>query len=67
MKFMMFGNNAGTLNWATMKCSASITTPVDTTETIPYPRTYCSTGGIEIDSVAAGDGIVVINGAWRLT
>jgi hypothetical protein len=60
-------NNAGgsNLNFAT--CTASITTPVDTTVSIPSYLTYCSTGAIVIDSVAAGDGIVVINGAWRLT
>ena len=60
-------NNAGgsSLNYAT--CSASITTPLDTTVSIPFYLTYCSTGAIEIDSVAAGSGIVVINGAWRLT
>ena len=61
-------NNAGgsNLNYAT--CSAQIITPVDDpTLTIPFYLTYCSTGAIVIDSVAAGDGIVVINGAWRLT
>ena len=50
-----------------LPCSASITTPVDSTVTIPVGQVYCSSGAIEIDSVAAGDGIVVINGAWRLT
>jgi hypothetical protein len=62
-------NNAGgplDLNYAT--CSAQITTPVDDpTLTVPFYLTYCSTGAIVIDSVAAGSGIVQINGAWRLT
>jgi len=66
---LMLGNNsgggAGNLNFAS--CAASITTPVDSTITVPFWLTYCSTGAIEIDSVAAGTGIVVINGAWRLT
>jgi hypothetical protein len=48
-------------------CNAQITTPVDSTITIPYFEQYCSSGGIEVDSVAAGNGIVVINGSWRLT
>ena len=48
-------------------CASSITTPVDETLTIPAGEVQCSTGAIEIDSVAAGDGIVVINGFWRLT
>ena len=50
-----------------LPCTAQITTPVDATETIPPAKVYCSTGAIEIDSVAAGVGIVEINGAWRLT
>jgi len=50
-----------------LPCSAQISTPVDSTITVPVGQVYCSTGAIEIDSVAAGDGIVVINGAWRLT
>lgn len=65
---MMLGNNhGGTLDLNYAACSATISTPVDTTITIPGYLTYCSTGAIEIDSVAAGDGIVDINGAWRLT
>lgn len=59
------GGGGGDLNYAA--CMGSITTPVDSTITIPFYLTYCSTGAIEIDSVAAGDGIVVINGAWRLS
>jgi len=50
-----------------LPCSATISTPVDSTITVPVGQVYCSSGAIEIDSVAAGDGIVVINGAWRLT
>lgn len=48
-------------------CSRSIATPVDITETIQSYETVCSSGAIEIDSVAAGNGIVVTNGVWRLT
>lgn len=48
-------------------CDGSITTPVDATVTIPLNTINCSTGAIEIDTVAAGSGIVEINGAWRLT
>jgi hypothetical protein len=50
-----------------LPCSASISTPVDTTITVPVGQVYCSTGAIVIDSVAVGSGIVQINGAWRLT
>jgi hypothetical protein len=50
-----------------LPCTASITTPVDSTVTIPDWIVYCSSGSIEIDSVAAGAGIVVVNGVWRLT
>lgn len=68
-KMLRLNSNGGVggtdLNFAA--CMGSITTPVDETITIPGYLTYCSTGAIEIDSVAAGDGIVVINGAWRLS
>lgn len=47
-------------------CSSSVTTPIDTTVTITTTGVTCSTGAIEIDSVAAGNGIVIINGIWRL-
>ena len=50
-----------------LPCTAQISTPVDTTVTVPVGQVYCSTGAIEIDSIAAGDGIVEINGAWRLS
>lgn len=53
--------------WDRAPCAAQITTPVDTTVTIPTGEVYCSTGAIVVDSVAAGAGIVEINGAWRLT
>jgi len=53
--------------YPTWACNASITTPIDATITIPVFNQYCSSGAIVIDSVAAGDGIVVINGSWRLT
>ncbi len=59
------GGGGADLNYAA--CMGSITTPVDTTQTVPFYLTHCSTGAIEIDSVAAGAGIVVINGAWRLS
>lgn len=48
-------------------CDGSITTPIDATVTINLNTINCSTGAIVIDSVAVGDGIVQINGAWRLT
>lgn len=48
-------------------CSRQITTPVDATDTIQSYETACSSGAIEIDSVAVGNGIVVTNGIWRLT
>ena len=48
-------------------CDGSITTPIDATVTINLNTINCSTGAIVIDSVAAGSGIVQINGAWRLT
>jgi hypothetical protein len=48
-------------------CTGSITTPIDATVTINLNTINCSTGAIVIDSVAAGSGIVQINGAWRLT
>lgn len=48
-------------------CDGSIATPIDATVTINLNTINCSTGAIEIDSVAAGSGIVQINGAWRLT
>ena len=63
----MLGNSSGNPTLTFAACSATISTPVDATETVPFYLTYCSTGAIEIDSVAAGDGIVAINGAWRLT
>lgn len=50
-----------------LPCSETISTPVDTTITVPVWQVYCSSGAIEIDSIAAGDGIVEINGAWRLS
>lgn len=50
-----------------MACLANISSPVDATETVPVGQVYCSSGAVEIDSVAAGDGIVVVNGFWRLT
>lgn len=52
---------------ASRPCDGSIATPIDATVTINHNTINCSTGAIVIDSVAAGDGIVVINGAWRLT
>jgi hypothetical protein len=48
-------------------CTGSITTPIDSTITVPLDDIYCSGGAIVIDTVAAGSGIVQINGAWRLT
>lgn len=66
----MRGNSAGGAAGVALDylaCSGTITTPVDTTITVPFNLTYCSSGAIEIDSVAAGDGIVVLYGAWRLT
>ena len=48
-------------------CDGSITSPIDATVTINHNTINCSTGAIEIDSVAVGSGIVQINGAWRLT
>ncbi len=48
-------------------CASTVTTPVDATVTIPGNTPYCSSGAIEIDSVAVGSGIVAINGIWRLT
>jgi len=53
--------------WEIVACSGSVGTPVDSTVTIPAGEAWCDSGAIEIDSVGAGDGIVVINGAWRLT
>lgn len=67
MLAMLRSNNSGALNLNFATCAASITTPVDSTVTVPAHLTYCSSGAIEIDSVALGDGIVVVNGAWRLT
>lgn len=64
---MLRALTSGGTDLAYAACAASITTPVDTTQSIPFYLTYCSTGAIEIDSVVLGDGIVVINGAWRLT
>lgn len=48
-------------------CALTISTPVDATITVPVDTPYCSSGAIEVDSVAVGSGIVVINGVWRLT
>lgn len=53
--------------WEIVACAGSVGTPVDTTLTIPTGEAYCDSGAIEIDSVAAGSGIVEINGAWRLS
>ena len=52
---------------AGLLCSRNLATPVDATETVMGYETVCSSGAVEIDSVAAGDGIVVVNGTWRLT
>lgn len=49
------------------RCTDTITTPVDSTVTVGLVGTTCSTGAIEVDSVAAGNGIVVVNGIWRLS
>ena len=48
-------------------CSETIATPIDTTVTVDAVSRACSSGAIEIDSVAAGAGIVVVNGNWRLS
>jgi len=48
-------------------CDGSITTPIDATVTIALNTINCSTGAIDIDTVAVGSGIVDINGTWRLT
>lgn len=58
---------AGRVWWEIVACAANITTPIDSTVTVPGGEAHCSTGAIVIDSVAAGVGIVEINGAWRLT
>lgn len=47
-------------------CQHYIVTPVDSTITIDADTRYCSSGSVEIDSVAAGAGIVIVNGQWRL-
>lgn len=48
-------------------CSRNIATPVDTTDTIQSYETVCSSGAIEIDSVVAGAGVMLVNGTWRLS
>lgn len=48
-------------------CTRNITTPIDVTDTIQSYETACSSTAIEIDSIAAGNGIVVVNGTWRLS
>lgn len=49
---------------AILDATDRIVTPVDSTKTVTANRVTLSTGAIEVDSVAAGDGIVVVNGAW---
>lgn len=63
----IWGNSNAGVGSAGYICSGNIVTPVDTTETIQSYETICSSGAIEIDSVAAGNGIVITNGTWRLT
>lgn len=48
-------------------CQSYLTSPIDTTETIAVRARICSSGAVEIDSIAAGNGEVVIFGTWRLT
>lgn len=46
--------------------TVDILTPVDATVTIPNPLVYRSVGAIDVDSVASGNGIVEIEGCWRI-
>ncbi len=68
-KFLMrvVGNSGGITPLEYRFCQGSIGTPVDSTQTVAADTVTCSSGAIEIDSVAAGTGIVEVYGVWRLS
>lgn len=51
---------------AIMYPTTQIVTPVDSEITVPATETYGSFGEITIDSVAAGDGNVIVDGCWNV-